>query len=63
MKKNILSASLLLLPFFSSGCTITITQTATDTHGWANDIVDETQKTESSYDTDLSVPMMSLNKI
>jgi hypothetical protein len=40
-----------------SSCTVTISQTATDTHGYANDIVDETQKTESELDADANVSL------
>jgi len=49
--------SLLCALLFSS-CTITISQTATDTHGYANDVVDETQKATSEVDAeaDLSIP-------
>jgi len=38
-----------------SACTLTISQTATDTHGYANDVVDETQKTETDADLEGSL--------
>ncbi len=48
-----------------SGCTVTVTQTATDTHGYANDVVDETQRTDSEIDAeaDLSVPAEAMKTI
>lgn len=41
-----------------SSCTVTISQTATDTHGYAEDVVDETQKATNDVDADadLSIP-------
>jgi uncharacterized protein YceK len=55
MKSYIYLCAFLLI---TSGCTVTVTQTATDTHGWAEDVVDETQRTDSEVDAeaDLDVP-------
>jgi len=44
---------LFLSAVFLSSCTINIT--ITDTHGYANDLVDETAKTEA--DPDVSIPV------
>lgn len=49
MKKLLLSLALL---FTTSGCTVSIT--LTDTHGYANDVVDETSKADADIDTNLS---------
>jgi len=52
---GVMNLKLALLPLMMatfSSCTITISQTATDTHGWANDVVDETQKSDASADVE-----------
>jgi uncharacterized protein YceK len=49
MKKLLL---LFALVFTTSGCTVSIT--LTDTHGYANDVVDETSKADADIDADLS---------
>lgn len=49
MKKLIILLGLL---FVTSGCTVSIT--LTDTHGYANDIVDETSKADADVSTNLS---------
>ena len=57
LMKNIL---FLISSLLFSACTLTISQTATDTHGYANDVVDETQKTETDADLtgNLSIPAL-----
>jgi len=61
MKKNLYIISAISTLLFSS-CTVTISQTATDTHGYANDVVDETQKATSDVDAkaDLSIPALGV---
>ena len=53
---------LLLLPLLFNSCTITISQTLTDTHGVASDVVEEEQEATSDLDAkaNLSVPATAL---
>ena len=38
-----------------SSCTVTVT--LTDTHGYANDVVDETTRTDAEVDPEISIPV------
>jgi hypothetical protein len=53
----IILALMFLLSLFSS-CTINIT--IADTHGYANDLVDETASTEADPDLEATIPVKPL---